>query len=188
MIVTGHKERRPASWAAGTPHVEFPMALSSSSVSVDEPAPGQGHPEAAQPASAILVGHGGPLVVPREDLAIDLDDGLDLDLGALQAKKVRRPGRREWFALDPARALPTRLLIRNAGPNGLELEHYYVSPEIRGPIREELRDVQVYPFWSYAAQSLALWVVSVTPDNSWYESILPLFQRPVSFYDKPRSA
>ena len=76
---------------------------------------------------------------------------------------MRRPGRREWFALDPARALPTRLLIRNAGPNGLELEHYYVSPEIRGPIREELRDVQVYPFWSYAAQSLAVSGLSPSP-------------------------
>ena len=97
-------------------------------------------------------------------------------------------GRREWFGLDPARALPTRLLIRNAGPNGLELEYYYVSPEIRGPIREALCDVQVYPFWSYAAQSLCFGLFPSPRDNSWYESILPPFQRLVLFYDKRNSA
>jgi hypothetical protein len=131
---------------------------------------------------AILVGNGGPLVVPREDLAIDLDDGLDLDLGGLQTKKVRRPGRREWISLDPSRGLTTRLLPRPTGPNGLEVEHFFVAPDLRGPVREEIRDVVVYPFFSHSTRTFALWIVNVTPDNSWYESIAPLFQQPANFY------
>jgi hypothetical protein len=133
---------------------------------------------------AILVGHGGPLVVPHEDIGVDPDDGEDLDLGALQVKRIRRPGRREWIALNPALELPTRLLPRRSGPNGLEVEYFFVAPSIRGPIRDELKAVRVFPFWSHTTRSIGLWVVSVTVENSWYESLVPLFQRPADFYSQ----
>jgi hypothetical protein len=34
----------------------------------------------------ILVGRGGPLVVPHEDIGAEFDDGEDLDLGALHSE------------------------------------------------------------------------------------------------------
>lgn len=154
----------------------------------EKPPPGGAPTETPVPAveretdEAILVGHGGPLIVPHEDIGVDLDDGEDLDLGALQAKKIRRPGRREWIAINPARELTTRLLPRRSGPNGLDVEYYFVVPAIRAPIRDELKTVRVFPFWSFATKSFGLWVVSVTVDNSWYESLAPLFQRPAGFY------
>ena len=48
---------------------------------------------------AINVGAGGNLRIPREDIGDDLDAGQDLDLAAMQAKKIRKPNRREWTAI-----------------------------------------------------------------------------------------
>jgi hypothetical protein len=48
----------------------------------------------AEVSDQILVGAGGKLEVPREDPDVDLDDGAELDLLNLQAKKIRKSGRR----------------------------------------------------------------------------------------------
>ena len=151
------------------------------------------HPE---PDAGIRVGAGGALEVPREDLGAGIDDEAELDLAGMAAQKVRKPGRREWVALNPALELPTRLLLHKPNPDGIEVEHYYVTPGLRAPIRDELKVVRVFPFYSFLTKTHALWIVTVTPENSWYESLVPLFQQPPEFFsgyavrvvsDKPSS-
>ena len=127
----------------------------------------------------IRVGTDGALVVPREDLG--LDDSSDLDFGANMPAPVRRPGKLEWFALKPDRVLETRLLPMASGPSGMDREWFFVAPEIRGPIREEIKDCLVFPFFSELHHSLFLWVVVVNEGNSWYESLRPRSSR------RPRS-
>jgi hypothetical protein len=138
--------------------------------------------ERIPPEEPIRVGAGGKLVVPREDPNADLDAGDELDLDGMAAPKVRKPGRREWIAMDPTRELPTRMLIHKPRADGIEVEHYYVAGGLRGPIREELKDVRVFPFFSFTTRSHALWVVHVTLENSWYESLVPLFRQPAEFF------
>ena len=89
--------------------------------------PGLEQREPVQPFSAvprenhdhILVGNGGQLFIPREDLSIDLDDGLDLDLGALQGKRIRRPGRREWSFAERLRGENSRSCARSRSEQGI---------------------------------------------------------------------
>ncbi len=130
----------------------------------------------------IRVGAGGTLVVPREDFDADIDEGSELDLAGMIAQKIRKPGRREWFALNLASELPTRMLLHKPKADGIEVEHYYVAQGLRGPIREELKDVRVFIFYSYTTRTHALWIVNVTLENSWYESLVPLFQQPAEFF------
>lgn len=129
----------------------------------------------------IRVGAGGPLSVPREDLG--LDHSSDLDFGAYQPAPVRRPGRLEWIALKPAISLETRLLPLASGPGGMDKTWYYVDPDLRGPIREEIRDCLVHPFYSELHRSLFLWIVTINEGNAWYESLRPALEQPESFYD-----
>ncbi len=131
----------------------------------------------------IRVGAGGTLVVPREDFDADIDEGSELDLAGMLAQKIRKPGRREWFALNPASELPTRMLLHKPKADGIEVEYYYVAQELRGPIREELQDVRVFVYYSLTTRAHALWIVNVTLENSWYESLVPLFQQPAEFFD-----
>jgi hypothetical protein len=130
---------------------------------------------------AIRVGAGGPLVVPREDLDTDLDDGAELDLLSLQPTKIRKPGRFEWVLLNPALELRTRLLPHKSRPDAIETDYYYVDPSLRGPIREEIKLVRVLPYYSLPAKAFGLWVVKVTPGNSWYESVAQLLRHPAEF-------
>lgn len=130
----------------------------------------------------IHVGAGGPLIVPREDIGDDLDVGEDLDLAAMQAKKIRKPQRHERFFLNPASELPTRLLLHKPNPDGIEVEHYYVSPELRSSIADELKMCRVFVYFSLVTKTHALWIVNVTVDNSWYESLAPLFRKPADFF------
>lgn len=132
-------------------------------------------------AERIMVSGGGKLIVPREDIASDTDVGGELDLRDLQAKKIRKPGRREWIALNQASELPTRLLIHKPKADGIEVEHYYIDPHLRSPIRDELKEVRVFVYYSFVTHSHALWIVNVTIDNSWYESLQPLFGLPSKF-------
>ena len=129
----------------------------------------------------IRVGAGGPLVVPHESLG--LDSSSDLDFAAYQLAPIRRPGKLEWFALKPDRCLETRLLPMVSGPSGMDKEWYYVDPAIRGPIREEIRDCLVYPYFSELHHSLFLWIVTINEGNSWYESLRPALEQPAEFYD-----
>jgi hypothetical protein len=135
-----------------------------------------------EPPDAIHVGAGGKLVVPREDLLDDLDDGTEFDLVAAQPMKVRRPDRREWVALNPASELPTRLLLHKPRADGIEVEHYFVDKPLRGPIRDELKDVRVFVYHSLRSKTFGLWVVNVTLENSWYESLAGLFRLPAEFF------
>jgi hypothetical protein len=54
----------------------------------------------AEPADTIYVGAGGKLVVPREEIDDDLDDGDEIELVTRQTKKPRKPGRYEWIVLN----------------------------------------------------------------------------------------
>jgi hypothetical protein len=134
------------------------------------------------PIDEIRVGAGGTLVVPREDIGADLDAGDELDLVGMMTKKIRKPGRREWIALNPASELPTRMLLHKPNADGIEVEHYYVRRNLRGPIREELKDVRVFVYYSFTTRTHALWIVNVTLENSWYETLVPLFQKPAGFF------
>jgi hypothetical protein len=138
--------------------------------------------ERIPPEAPIRVGAGGTLVVPREELGVDTDEAGELDLAGMLAQKIRKPGRREWIALDPARELPTRMLVHKPKADGIEVEHYYVARSLRAPIRDELKDVRVFPFFSFATRSHAIWVVNVTLENTWYESLLALFRQPGEFF------
>jgi hypothetical protein len=137
-----------------------------------------------EPADDIRVGGGGKLIVPREDLDADLDDGVELDLLNLQAKKIRKPNRREWVVLNPASELPTRMLLHKPRPDAIETDHYYVEKALRGAIRDELKEVRVFTYYSLKLKTFALWVVNVTLENSWYESIAQVFKRPPEFFAK----
>jgi hypothetical protein len=133
---------------------------------------------------AIRVGAGGKLVVPREDFDADLDDGDEIDLTSGLPKKVRKPHRREWIALSPASELPALLLFHKPTAEAIEEEHYFVDKALRGPIRDELKQVRVFVYFSFKARTHGLWVVKVTPDNSWYESLHELFKLPAEFFDQ----
>lgn len=132
----------------------------------------------------ILVGAGGKLVVPREDITADTDLGEELDLKDLQTKKIRKPARREFIALNRTSELTTRLLIHKPKADGIEVEHYYIDSGLRSPIREELKEVRVFVYYSFVAHTYALWIVNVTIDNSWYESLQPLLAQPLPFFEK----
>ncbi len=131
----------------------------------------------------IRVAAGGKLIVPREDIGADIVDESELDLAGMLAQKVRKPGRREWIALNPASELTTRLLLHKPKADGIEVEHYYVAKGLRAPIHDELKDVRVFGFYSFTTRSHALWIVNVTIDNSWYESLQTLFQQPAGFFE-----
>jgi hypothetical protein len=133
-------------------------------------------------AGAINVGAGGILAVPREDLDADSFAGEDLDLAAGRPKKIRRPDRREWIALSLASEFPTRLLLHKPKADGIEVEHYYIDKSLRGTIDEELKHVRVFLFYSWKTKTYGLWIVNVTLDNPWYESLDHLFKQPADFF------
>jgi hypothetical protein len=135
-----------------------------------------------EPAEPINVGAGGKLIVPREDIGEGIGPETELDLIGPQRLKIRKPGRREWIALDPASELPTRLLIHRPKVDGIEVEYYYVVPELRGAIVDELKMVRVFLCYSFTSRSHFLWPVNVTIDNSWYDSLLSLFGMPREFF------
>jgi hypothetical protein len=130
----------------------------------------------------IHVGAGGTLVVPREDLGAEIDDASELDLASMIAQKIRKPWRREWIALNPASELTTRLLLHKPTANAFEDEYYYVLPTLRTKIRQELKDVRVFLYYSFWTRSFALWIVKVTLGNSWYENLASLFRHPTEFF------
>jgi hypothetical protein len=155
-----------------------------------QPANNDDHDTVATPAAidrvepeVIQVGAGGKLVVPREDLDVYLDEGDELDLTSGLPKKERKPHRREWIALNPASEHPAVLLFHKPTPETIEEEKYYVDPALRGPIRDELKPVRVFVFYSFTTKSHGLWIVKVTPDNSWYESLHELFKLPAEFFN-----
>lgn len=132
------------------------------------------------------------LCTPRKDGELEparvrdpidkLQEGSDLDLAASLAKKIRKPHRREWVVINPKPELTTRLLIHKSKADGMDTEHYFVSPDLRVPIWDELRAVRVFNFYSLSARMHALWVVNMTSGNPWYESLAALFRQPQSFF------
>ncbi len=105
-----------------------------------------------EPISPITVGAGGPLIVPQETMDSGIEDDTELDLAALATTKVRKPHRREWIALNPASELTTRLLLHRPKADGIEVEHYYVDPSLRGGVAEELKFVRVFLYYSYTRE------------------------------------
>ena len=119
------------------------------------------------------------LVIPRASIADDADVGSDMDqeLNNLREKKLRKPGRREWFVLNVELEYPVRALIHKPQKDSPETHYYYVAPELQGLIRDELKLVRLFLYYSAMTGQYALWPVSVTEGNSWYESIAPLFKK-----------
>ncbi len=137
-----------------------------------------------EPSDRIVVGGGGKLLVPREDIAAEFDVGQELDLKDLRAKKIRKPARLEWIALNRNSELPTRLLIHKPDPDSLNVKHFYVAPNLRSPIRGELKDVRVFLYYSFNTDSHAIWVINVNIENSWYESLQTLLNQPPEFFSE----
>ena len=146
------------------------------------PKPGAAPTIEREPIDCIHVGAGGRLVVPREDIVADVDLGDELNLVEMLNKKIQKPGRREWIALNLASELPTRLLIHKPKADGIEVEHYYIGSGLRGPIRDELKEVRVFVYYSFQTHTHAIWIINVTVDNSWYESLQALLSQPPSFF------
>ena len=73
------------------------------------------------------------------------------------------------------------MLFHKADPGGYEEEHYFVDPALFGPIRDELKLARVFVCYSFTTRSHWLWVVKVTPENSWYESLASLFKQSREF-------
>jgi len=133
-------------------------------------------------SEVIQVGAGGKLEVPREDIDLDLDDGAELDLANLQAIKIRKPGRREWIAINLGLELPVRMLLHKPRPDAIDTEYFYVDKALRGLIHDELKEVRVFPYYSLKPKSFALWIINVTLENSWYESLAQLLKQPPEFF------
>ncbi|MBP62374.1 MAG: hypothetical protein CMJ62_12715 [Planctomycetaceae bacterium] len=79
--------------------------------------------------------------------------------------------------------LPIRLLIHKPKPEGMDEEYYYVRSDLRHAIREELKDVRVFVYYAVKTKTHALWIVKVTLDNSWHESLSPLFTLKSEFFE-----
>lgn len=130
----------------------------------------------------ITPGAGGRLIVPREKMEDDYSAGEELDLASGISEKPRKPDRHEWIRLFPDRGLPTRLLILRQPPKSMVEEYFYVVPELRGEIADELRRVRVIPYYSLSARCYCLWVMKLTDGNSWYESLQALIEQGEEFF------
>lgn len=180
--------QKPAK-AARRSRRETPPARTTEPVIPAEPVPAEPNPAAIplirpDPPESIRVGAGGKLLVPRENLDDGLDEGTEIDLLSSQPKKIRRPDRREWIAVSPDSELTTRLLLHKPKADGVEVEHYYVHEDLRGPILDELKLARVFVFYSFKTRTHSLWIVNVTLENSWYESMQLLFKQPQDFFAK----
>jgi hypothetical protein len=141
----------------------------------------------AAPAPAIAdekidVGAGGILSIPREEIEYG-DDEEEEEVGG-SLVRIRKPGRREYFIMGPARELPVRLLVHKPkGPDTMDEELYYVVPQLRKGIGDELKSARVFLCYSVTARQFWLWVVKVTIDNSWYSSLQDkLLRHPPEFF------
>jgi hypothetical protein len=128
----------------------------------------------AEPDEKIHVAAGGKLIVPREDLLAELDDGTEMDLVDGLPKKIRKPDRREWIVLNRASEFTIRLLIHKPKADGIEVEHYHIAMPLRDPIRDEFKSVRIFLYYSLKTKTYNLWVLNVTIDNTWYESLAQL--------------
>jgi hypothetical protein len=137
-----------------------------------------------EPIDRIVVGAGGKLVVPRENILAGFDPDEELDLVELEKRKTRKPGRREWIAIQHDAELPTRLLINEPKPGSIDPEYFFVASQLRAPIYDELKSVRVFPYYSFWTGSHAIWIVKVTPDNPWYESLQSLLSLSHEFFDQ----
>ena len=131
----------------------------------------------------ITPGAGGTLSIPREETG-DEDLGEE-ELGGASVK-IRKPGRREFIILNPTLEWPAKLIVHKPkGEGSADEEYYYVAPELRSKIKGELKGVRVFLYYSVIAHCFGLWLVKVTLDNRWYESLQDLlFRQPPEFFDK----
>jgi hypothetical protein len=131
----------------------------------------------------ITPGAGGTLSIPREETG-DEDLGEE-ELGGASVK-IRKPGRREFIILNPTLEWPAKLIVHKPkGEDSADEEFYYVTPELRSKIKGELKGFRVFLYHSVIAHCFGLWLVKVTLDNRWYESLQDLlFRQPPEFFDK----
>ena len=111
------------------------------------------------PDDEIHVGAGGRLIVPREEIGQEADVGNELDLIKLRKKKLRKPDRREWFALNQESELTTHFLIHKPKADGIETEYYFVNPNLRSAIRDELKPIRIFLFFSFTTNDFGLWTL-----------------------------
>jgi hypothetical protein len=130
----------------------------------------------------IYVGTGGKLIVPREDILGGIDPAEELEI--VELPMIRKPGRREWIAIRHDAELTATLLINEPRPGTGEIEYFFVGPQLRAPIKDELKTVRVFPYFSFTTNRHALWIVKVTLENTWYESLQALLCRPHNFFEK----
>ena len=121
-------------------------------------------------------------MIPSEDIDVD-DGGDDVDFSDQMTPTVRKPELYELFMIIWAMVVTTRLLVIKKGVNGVESSYYFVAKHLRGPVSAGMRDVMVIPWWSYRDRRWFLWIMTVSPGNSWYESFLPLLRQPEDFYE-----
>jgi hypothetical protein len=140
-------------------------------------------PEPAAADDRIVVGNGGVLGIPSE--VIDAGDDAEEEPGT-GVLKIRKPGRYEFVILDPARELRAVLLpYRAEGEQSMNEDLYWIDPKLRRAVKADLRDARVFPFYSTARKEFALWVVKISLDNSWYESLLDkVFRQPSEFFEQ----
>jgi hypothetical protein len=131
----------------------------------------------------ITPGAGGTLSIPREETGEE--DSGEEELGGASVK-IRKPGRREFIIMNSALEWPAKLIVHKPkGEGSADEEYYYVAPELRSKIEGELKGVRVFLYYSVIAHCCGLWLVKVTLDNRWYESLQDrLFRQPPEFFDK----
>lgn len=137
----------------------------------------------SEPLGSIHVGGGGKLIVPREDIDADVDDGEELDPDATRVLKCRKPGRNELIVLNRESELVTSLLVYRANPDDFGQDYYYVLQNLRDPIRDQIRKVRVFLYFSVAVKSFALWIIKISPGNSWYENLNALLNKDKIFFE-----
>jgi len=132
-------------------------------------------------ADAIYVGAGGKLVVPNESLNADIDDGEEIDSIEILAK-IRKPYRLEWIALKRDSELITQMLLHKPHPAAIETDYYFIDEPLRGPIKDELKKLRVFLFYSLPARTFGFWAINIALSNSWYESVATLLKRSPEFF------
>lgn len=118
----------------------------------------------------IDVGRISILAIPSEDLGLE-DDGADLNFSS-KFPQLRRPAKHEWIAFDPEKGMTVRLL---AIPRGMAEDYYFVDPEVRSLVADELQGFLIQPYYSVPLKVWNLWPVRAdNPSSTWYRSIASL--------------
>jgi hypothetical protein len=142
------------------------------------------HEDDADEEDRIRPGAGGPARVPEDDDDDDDDDD-DEEVEGSGATKIGKPGKHDRVLFNPINWLPTKLIVDKPEKDSMDEVLYYVTKALRKKVRSELKKVIVLPFYSTRLKIFRLWVVKVTTDNSWYQSVQDkLLRQDAAFFEK----